>query len=1308
MSGPWGTGPWGVGPWGGGPLAGPAAEGTDEFDVFCFADSDMYQILTDPNVSTVGSGVHFVPDLTSLDLIIGSGGSYPAVDAQLIVTANIPPSFTVEWVVTFNELPLDFTDLSNHHVYLSVTDAAGPLVGLFFSKIGLAYAGSVSFPGGNLQLDTTFQVIPGSSDFVPEGEPLVIRAAADLDLGVVYLYVTRLSDLPITGQQLRAILPVIPYDVAATTPTDRGLISVRGTLTRQVQISLDTYCVGSSLIIPNLAPVANAGTDQAVRSCSIIQLNGSQSFDPEGASLLYEWRLIEAPSGSAFLIADFDGKSYPELVPTGYTTKFYSVELGVADDLDELAVGVVDGDVLVVRGEAYTIVNKGTDGNGFYVQIGDDLLLDSFLNEPFKVLRQRGLSGPSTVTPTFFPDKPGFYKFDLIVFDGALNSEPSVVLVNVLESPLPRGCTPDLSFIFTYLSDFWNLVEEREKIAVFWSALAQAAATELYSLWQVEYSKNLRDTQRVFVRRWLHYPLLLAEPLPELTRVRAIFGGITSSFIAQAGQGGINGTTLTLQSDVFEDATITIRALNPVTAERLAADLQDLLQSNVDSRFTTHVIENRSATTFAVRIDAPFPFTVTSTNCPVFAISEARPPSGTGAGVGLRIYKVDRSLELSDLKEDDFLVLDGVAYRVARVLDDATDDYAFQRVLLKEDLPTAPSTTWEISGWVTSELLDFYAGLVSRTDHVDFEVADVSGTTASTSAVHKTIATTVLGVSSTLPSRMAVDMWPLGADIANGLTTLLGRVIRRTYVPVHELVVDVPTLQELIEIVDDQAVLRRNVDFFIENYRGQNAIRFVSGQGGGASVWESSRPPFRLWAEYTYLDNRPTIESNFGIPVGLTIDQLEDLPNNVDYLSAVRGLWYAFFNGPTLRNLRVGVQILLGLPFAEVASTIEEIRTDFSPTFGRLLLRDSEKKEIVRAYQFPRSLNLEVNPETGDRYKVGDSVTEFAPLVEGAEVIDYINQPRWFEGLLNQGVFYEVEKFHKFVVRVNEAAFSLNTLLFVRSFILKIKPTYTYPLFIVQRKIKETEVSTTDQVQYTGRLFLYDSPCEGLLGASYMIDEPRAGGGGWRNQLDSNSIPLIPNGDPDPVFPTPDTEILWGLDKGFLCPEDVVVFSMCVEFAAPFTPPLDSVFLLDTPVQENMEFLYPGPPSVPVAPGSFNIPPTGGSTAPFTGTISKITFWLQGDSSNEPTDYLLLINVAGSTVQTIPFEAGINTELNVDLNLAVTSGQAIEVRIRAASGASSRSPNWEREQATLVFDEAVVWTLDDTLPAGTYCAEIPL
>lgn len=1291
----WGVYPYGTSPWGTYLTYNPPTD----FDIFCFEDVTMFEILMDPRVSTVGLGTQFTADATSLDMSLYSGGTVIDDDARIIVTDNVPEAFTAEWVVNFANLPTDFTDLINRHIYLSVTDAAGPLVGLFVSKIGFGYTGSVSFTGtGDIQLDTAFQVIPGSSAYVSEGEFWVIRVAADLNVGVVYFYVTLLADLPTTGHQLRAILPVISYTAAATPSTDRGVVSVHGTVLEQVGIIMDRFCLGTGLIIPNLAPVANPGADQAARMCSIVQLDGSQSFDPEGADLTYAWRLTDVPLTSGFGVAASDGVTYPLATPTGFTDKLYSNEIGVVDALDPFAVG----DVLMLGGTAYSIVATGTDGPGFFLQIGSQILPDSLSVATLKVLRQRGISGPATVHPTFYPDVPGFYRFDLIVFDGNLYSSANSVIVNVLESPLPRGCTPDLTFIFEYLSDFWQLVEGKERIGVFWSSLAQVAATELLTLWQVEYSKSLRDIQRTFIRRWLHYDLLLGEPLPELTTHRLLFGGVTSSFFA-AGTGAWNLQTIEIVSDVLaEPAVVTVKTPNTASAEVLALQLTYQLQHGADERFTVQVVEDRVTGDKAVRIDAPFPFTIgPNTTLTLFTIgSQDRAPAGTGgAASGSKTYKVDRGLEGLGIQEDDFLVLSGVAYRIANVVDVATDLYPFQRVVVKEALPLTASTTWTVTGWVQSELIDFYGGLVDQGDFIDFEVSEVGNEYASTVATYEEVSTTALGVNETQSSRLAVDQWPIGAAVASStLNVYLARVLRRHYMPVDELVRDIPLLQQYVVPTDNEAALRRNLDFFIEEVRGHNAIHFSVGLGLElGDVWEGERPPNRLWAEYTYLDNSQTIEDNFGIAVDLTADQLEELPSSVDYLSAVRGLFYAFYNGPTLRNLRIGAQILLGLPFVEVAGTIEEIRTDFSSANGRMLIRDTANEQIVRSYSFPRELPIEVNPATGVQYVVGDTVEQFAPLVEGTEVIDWVSNPTWFEGMLSQGVFFEVEKYHQFVVRVDEAAFSLATLLFTKNFILKIKPTYTFPRFIVRKEV-ESEVSTTDTVAYSGTLSLADSVCYGLIGATWTYDQLRAAGGGWRNQYDTDSDPAT-----TPVFPTSQSPVSWGFDKTYLCPLDDILIVNCETFLGSFTPVFDSAFAYDVPVAGRMNFEELAPASIPAAPG-LSMTVVDDNTVDVNGNLTQLRFIMLGDPGADPTDYEVVISVNGTPQATEAFTAGTNTEIVRTFSVAVVVSDVVTVAVQAASG-GARTPAWTRVIAAVTQTDGTVWTYDDTLTAGTYCLE---
>ena len=53
------------------------------------------------------------------------------------------------------------------------------------------------------------------------------------------------------------------------------------------------------------------------------------------------------------------------------------------------------------------------------------------------------------------------------------------------------------------------------------------------------------------------------------------------------------------------------------------------------------------------------------------------------------------------------------------------------------------------------------------------------------------------------------------------------------------------------------------------------------------------------------------------------LEDLEAVTDDLDYLSAVRGLWWSYFGGPAVSKVRTGVQILLGLPFSEEEGIIQ-------------------------------------------------------------------------------------------------------------------------------------------------------------------------------------------------------------------------------------------------------------------------------------------------------------------------------------------------------------------------------------------------
>ena len=1169
----WGRAPWGTFPWGGTTpiVVGGTMPTQSPFDIYCIGPcGEISVIFSFPAVQATPSADFLIDGVTGDAVITSVDGS----EAHLYVDLGTNADWTLEFIINGAHLPAGFSDIANHHLFVGVTDQAASTAGLFFSEVGVAYAGTI---------DSAVTPLPNSQSFFSEGEYYIILLACSTSTGATYVYITPLSQFESIGHQLRYILPTIPYTSTPQTQVSGTHIYAKGDAAEPTQVFLDELCLGNGALIPNLPPVADAGPDQAVAFCEIVRLDGSASFDPEGAPITYYWRLIDAPTGSMFAFTGTDGTTIPQPLPTGFTNKFYSTSFIPPSP----AIPVSPGDVLLVGGKPYTCIFTGTDINGAYVQINGNDLPDDLTDVAYTILKQNGISGANTATPTFYPDVPGFYRFDLTVMDASLVSDPSaVVVVNVITSALPRGIIPDLSFIWNYLSDFWKLIEDPERIGTIWSSLAQVMATELYTLWQIDYSKSLKDIQRTLVRRWLHYDLLLREPFIEITANRFIFGPVDSTTIPNTGA-NVVGETITFTSAFLGIPSITFTGINPLTPAQIAAQIAAVL-TVVDPRFVV-TVNFQDSTHSKIRIYAPFSFTIASS--PIFSSDASNGPLAGTSGVLLnpQTYQVEISLNGLDVEQNDNLVVYvrpplktpfWQSVRIASVLDAAADLLRFQRLVLQDPLPLYATSSWAIPSKALSTQLDFWDGLVDTGDIALYEVTDsMEGTTtfyqaiitAATSTQTNTVLLNASGIADflQLPTRFRVFFWG---------------VYRQHYMPIEPLIVDIPTLQRVINTPNESEVLRRNLDFFMDTYRGEACIRF------NPNIWivtEGVGTPIpRLWAEYNYIDNRPTVEANFGLAVDFTLEDLSELPSTVDYLSAVQGLWYAYLHGPTLFDIRVGTQILLGLPFAEVEGTITEIRTDFSPNTGRILIQDIANTTIVRSYEYPQSLSMEVNPVTGVPYVVGDVVQQFAPLITGVVVTDWVKDPNWFQGYLEQGAFFEVQKFFTFFVSVSSAVFNLPALLFVKQFLLQIKPTYTYPLFVIKSVVGEADITVTDEVTFKVFLSLY-------VGAVYALkqttiaDSPDPGPGTlvggvptqWSGLLSSIYVDAADtNTDADypgntfPSYSTPDPLIVAGSDKPFLSPGQFATAFASMAYAGGTPSPDGTIFRTSFPAYTGAQY----------------------------------------------------------------------------------------------------------------------------------------
>ncbi|MGL0817126.1 PKD domain-containing protein [Vibrio vulnificus] len=186
----------------------------------------------------------------------------------------------------------------------------------------------------------------------------------------------------------------------------------------------------------NLAPVADAGSDQKASKGSRVNLSGSRSTDPEGQPLSYRWKLLSQPAGSAAVLSTTDSITTDFVADVGGD---YVVQLVVNDgeldstpatvivrdfDKNTLPVAFAGTDLAVEAGLSILL-----DGSSSYDADGDSLSYQwALLTRPSGSAAQ--LADAISANPTLKTDVAGDYVVQLVVSDGKGNSLPDTVLIH--------------------------------------------------------------------------------------------------------------------------------------------------------------------------------------------------------------------------------------------------------------------------------------------------------------------------------------------------------------------------------------------------------------------------------------------------------------------------------------------------------------------------------------------------------------------------------------------------------------------------------------------------------------------------------------------------------------------------------------------------------------------------------------------------------------------------------------------------------------------------------------------------------------
>jgi hypothetical protein len=183
----------------------------------------------------------------------------------------------------------------------------------------------------------------------------------------------------------------------------------------------------------NSAPIADAGPNQSfTEEGTIVDLDGSQSYDPDGDPITYAWVMTVMPEGSNALLDDptaEDPRFTADLLGTYMVALVVTDSHGVASASDTVMITSEN-----VRPVAHAGVNQvvpvgasvSLDGSGSYDANEDELTyrwsISAGPEDSTAVL-----TGADRMYASFVPDMQGIYTAILVVSDGLEESNPDAV-----------------------------------------------------------------------------------------------------------------------------------------------------------------------------------------------------------------------------------------------------------------------------------------------------------------------------------------------------------------------------------------------------------------------------------------------------------------------------------------------------------------------------------------------------------------------------------------------------------------------------------------------------------------------------------------------------------------------------------------------------------------------------------------------------------------------------------------------------------------------------------------------------------------
>ena len=419
-----------------------------DIEVFDFELNRQYPITATPRTNeryAATSGDWIVWQADDLDSPTGRIEAYNGRTGELRIVADkgdYPSAPSIDGdLITYDAVPVDNDDVFVYRIStretINVTNKPGNqyLIDVFGNLIAYVDSRSGDEDIYVLHMNQSPVAIPGEDQTTYRGMSVTIDGSGSYDpdenYPLSYQWKVEFAPGESTAQLADPTVPVTTF-----TPDVLGYYTISLTVTdAQGGHGGPEWVVIST---ENAAPVADAGPDQVVQVLGAqVNLDGSQSYDPDGDLFSFAWTVQHLPSGDTVVLndamvatpwfnADVQGDYVASLVVTDILGAFSEDTANVSfNNLPPVADAGVSQSSQI--GQTVTLNGTGSfDPNG-------DPITYSWMLTTKPTTSTTTIAAPDAVITSFVPDMGGLYVVQLKVNDGQVNSEPDTIQVQVAD-----------------------------------------------------------------------------------------------------------------------------------------------------------------------------------------------------------------------------------------------------------------------------------------------------------------------------------------------------------------------------------------------------------------------------------------------------------------------------------------------------------------------------------------------------------------------------------------------------------------------------------------------------------------------------------------------------------------------------------------------------------------------------------------------------------------------------------------------------------------------------------------------------------